>query len=67
MREKPAERPQELSRKNAKTPDRGQPSGHTPADAAETRSAHRTQEPAGAKNHAPVEKGRPKDTGRGGA
>lgn len=66
MAEKPEQRA-ELGRRNAMTPDRGEPSGHTPADAAETRTTQRTREPAGAKNHALVEKGRPKDTGRSGA
>ena len=58
-----------LGRDNGRTPDRGQPSGHTPPDAHHAR-AHpddRVREPAGEKNHAPVEKARPRDTGRGGA
>ncbi len=67
MQDKHTKTTSQPSHGNVVTPDRGRPSGHTPEDATETRSSHRTDEPAGAKNHAPTEKSRPTDTGRGGA
>ncbi len=62
---KESERP-DLGRAHGNSPDRGQPSGHTPADHAEPRRRPiaRTNGP----DHAdPTEKGRPHDTGRSGA
>jgi len=67
LNKKPEEHDRELSRQHAKTPDRGQPSGHTPHDATHTHARERAREPAGVKNHAPTEKARPVDTDRGGA
>jgi hypothetical protein len=50
----------DLGRQNGAAPDRGNPSGHTPADAYEHRP-RRSSDPAAA------EKARPTDTGRHGA
>jgi len=50
----------DLARQNVRTPDRGRPSGHLPPDHANTHSTHSDE-------HEPIEKGRPKDTARGGA
>jgi hypothetical protein len=60
---------QDLGRKNGRTPDRGRPSGHVPADHAQpTRTlAPAERDPPGAGELAPTEKARPTDTGRGGA
>jgi len=56
----------DLGRAHGATPDRGAPSGHTPADHDET---HRAPHPASGRpdNEDPTEKARPRDTNRGGA
>jgi hypothetical protein len=62
---KESERP-DLGRVNATSPDRGQPSGHTPADHAEVR--RRPNAGTTGPDHAdPTEKARPHDSGRSGA
>jgi hypothetical protein len=56
----------DLGQAHGNTPDRGAPSGHTPADQAE----HRRPPPAqsGGPDHKdPTEKARPRDTSRSGA
>jgi hypothetical protein len=56
----------DLGRANGTAPDRGAPSGHTPADHAEPRRPPQARSKL--PDHAdPTEKARPHDTGRSGA
>jgi hypothetical protein len=61
--------PLDLGKTNATSIDRGKPSGHTPADHHHHRRhpAPEERDPPGDKEHRPIEKARPSDTGRGGA
>ncbi len=56
----------DLGQAHGTKPDRGKPSGHTPADRYETHRAPRPQS-GRPDNEDPVEKARPRDTNRGGA
>ena len=55
----------DLGQAHGTSPDRGRPTGHTPADHAEPRRPVR--HPAGPDHTDPRERARPTDTGRGGA